>query len=131
MEILNAIHRVLLIDDDEVTNFLNSKVIEKAGIAKNISVATNGRKALDIIGEICASENACPELIFLDLNMPVMNGFEFLDKYERMEFSNKHKIKIIVLTSSSNPEDMRKIKERNLSYFIKPLSEEKIMEILK
>jgi CheY-like chemotaxis protein len=127
---LYAINHILLVDDDEVTNFLNKKVIEKASLIKEISIATNGQKALEVIEELCESKKYCPELIFLDLNMPVMNGFEFLDKFEKMHFPNKDKVRIIVLTSSSNPDDIYKIKEKRIAFMTKPLSEDKIQSIV-
>jgi CheY-like chemotaxis protein len=131
MVALNAVNHVLLIDDDEVTNFLNKKIIEKIGGVKNITVATNGFKGIEIIRNISEDGAICPELILLDLNMPVMNGFEFLDIYDSIEFENKDNVRIIILTSSSNPADIKKIQERNLIYMTKPLTEKAIGEYIR
>ena len=118
---------VLLIDDDAVNNYLNSKLIRKMNISDEIHVATNGSEAVKFVEE---RRQDCPNLIFLDLNMPAIDGFEFLEIFQKMEIPNKDKVVIVILTTSTNFGDMEKIKKYgNFEFVNKPLKEEKISEI--
>jgi CheY-like chemotaxis protein len=105
---------ILLIDDDFATNFINKKILQKANIATHIQVALNGKEAIDYLcnkGKFKSTEtvNPQPELIFLDINMPVMDGWEFMKAYKNLiPDEQKKKINIIMLTSSFNPADKAK-----------------------
>lgn len=123
---------ILLVDDDNINNFINLKILKKIQASDKVQTALNGEEALDYIKEFCpTNQRCCPQLIFLDINMPVMNGFEFLQTYNRLEFNNKAGIKIVVLTTSTNQKDIDKIRELGIQNFInKPLTEEKVKEVL-
>src|SRR5436190_19995991 len=95
------LNTIMLIDDDEPTNFLSKMLIEEAHCAEHIQVADSGKMALEYLSK----SSDCPDLIFLDINMPAMNGWEFLDKYRELEKHKKGKIIIIMLTNSLNPDD--------------------------
>ena len=127
----------MLIDDDEPTNFLNRLAIEELGCVEHIKVIPSARDALDYLA--CANQPAplnadCPkpELIFLDINMPAMDGWEFLHYYETMPAENKNSVIVIMLTTSFNPED--ELKARKIpcisEFKNKPLSPELLREIL-
>jgi len=89
----------------------------------------NGEEALDFIKN--NTEDIHPELILLDINMPVMDGFEFLQEYNKVDFNGKLKPHIIMLTTSTNPTDVDKVKKSDITGYInKPLTESKIMEII-
>jgi len=128
---------VLLVDDDEHDNFFHKIVLEKAGITNNIEIAMNGRKALDFLttkGEYRQSESSYPkpELIFLDINMPVMDGWKFLEEYQNLEDVKKGNTIIIMLTTSLNPADKinaEKFIEGSCFQF-KPLTAGMINEIM-
>lgn len=126
---------VLLIDDDEPTNFLNQIIIESAGCADQIKTMQSGEEALDYLTHKCNCNGAppCPDLIFLDINMPAMNGWEFLERYRKLSDQNKGKVMIVMLTTSLFPEDKLHAKEiPEISAFEnKPLTEEKLDNILK
>lgn len=124
---------VLLVDDDEANNFLNKRIIDKMDFTEHIEVAKNGRIALDLIKKGIKMEHCTPKLIFLDLNMPVMDGWEFLEEFNKMEFALKQTIKIVILTTSLNPADRAKAESiKEVSSFInKPLREIFVKPILK
>jgi CheY-like chemotaxis protein len=76
---------VLLVDDDSTTNFLNKKLLLRLGVTDNIRVALNGQEALHEVREHCrAQPTDCPVLVFLDINMPVMNGIQFMEAYQQL-----------------------------------------------
>jgi CheY-like chemotaxis protein len=129
---------VLFIDDDEPTNFLNEMIIENADCAGHIEIATSGEQALRYLGnnKVAADENKMyprPDLIFLDVNMPAMNGWEFLKEYNDLKDEQKGNIVIIMLTTSLNPDDKSKAKETPhiTGFENKPLTEEKLAGLLR
>jgi CheY-like chemotaxis protein len=120
---------VLLVDDDPIATYLNKGLIKKLNIAKEIAVAGNGQEALNKIQELGPSN--CPDLILLDINMPVMNGFEFLDHFYKLTIPGIDKIKIIVLTSSNGFKDITDMNKLGVKKFItKPLKEQVILSVL-
>ena len=126
---------VLLIDDDEPTNVLHQIILEEVGIVKDIQVAQSGYEGIDYLKSCLANINniqpRLPELIFLDINMPGMNGFEFLDEYRKLGIEEQEEVKIIMLTTSLNPDDEEKSKLINevSSYQNKPLTENMVTQI--
>ncbi len=121
---------ILLVDDDQATNFINTMLIEDMGIAKELLIALNGQEALEIISKRCLG-GTCPDLILLDINMPVMNGFEFLEAYKNLGFAGSKSVVIVMLTTSLNTNDLAKVPGTNTSRFLnKPLTEEALNDIL-
>jgi len=97
---------VLLVDDDEPTNFLNRVTLEEAGCSERIEVAQSGQAALDYLRQ--SGENPSypiPNLIFLDINMPAMDGWEFLLRYNELSKTQRAEVVVVMLTTSLNPED--------------------------
>ncbi|MEQ6247494.1 response regulator [Sulfitobacter sp. HNIBRBA3233] len=92
--------RILLIDDDEVTNLMHTRVIERSGQVAQIDVATDGLAALDILRADIAAGRMLPELIFLDINMPRMGGFEFLEEYAALGIDAEELLIIVMLSTS-------------------------------
>ncbi len=128
---------VLLIDDDEAGNMYNKFILEDTGIVKNIQITTNGKEALDYItNQGKYIENGTkypkPDLILLDINMPVMDGFEFLEEYHNLPKEIKGEIIIVMLTTSLLPEDKEKATSYNeVSDFMnKPVTKEYISGIM-
>ena len=128
---------VLLIDDDEPTNYYNRLIIEETGCANHVQAVQSGQKALEYLTNSDHYPEygncfPCPDLIFLDINMPAMNGWEFLDKYRAIK-KEKGKTVLIMLTTSLFSEDVLKAKEiPEISGFeSKPLTPEVIEKVLK
>jgi response regulator of citrate/malate metabolism len=123
---------VLIIDDDEITNRLSRQIVSKLDFAKEIKICYNGFDALDYIMEFSqANNNTCPELILIDIAMPVMDGFEFIEAFKKLNFTNKEKIISVILTSSSDLKDIRKGKRMGVNdYLIKPLTHGSLSELL-
>ncbi len=128
---MEKIKYTLLIDDDETANFLHQTLLEDLEVTESVLIAHNGKEALDIIVKQCLLDR-CPELILLDINMPVMNGFEFLKAYEGLELSQKQSVVIAMLTTSLNPQDVKQINDLPVKkYLNKPLTEEMVRELLR
>ena len=123
---------VLLIDDDQPTNFLHEIILKKMDCAERIVAKQSGRAALEFLKSVTDGEHPQPDLIFLDINMPAMNGWEFLIEYEKLSDIQKGRIVVVMLTTSLNPDDKQKASEREsiAGFRNKPLSESMIMDIL-
>ena len=119
----------LCIDDDPITLMLCKKVIIKASFSNEIITLQNGEEALNHFNTIKYTSSkdkshTHPQLIFLDLNMPVMGGWEFLDHFITPEFSEFNTIKVVILSSTIDPEDMEKSKKYPMviDFLPKPIS---------
>jgi CheY-like chemotaxis protein len=123
---------VLLIDDDDATNFYHKVVINKVGCAKQIVAVQNGKAALEYLKSTENGDHPQPDLIFLDINMPAMNGWEFLEEYKLLDEDHRAKVIMIMLTTSLNPADQEKansISDVN-GFLNKPLTREAMKELL-
>lgn len=123
----------MLIDDDEPTNFVNQIVVEEADCAKKIVTAESGQEALDYIASVISEPNSQPDLIFLDINMPGMNGWEFLDRYKLLPEAQKGAFVVVMLTASLNPDDSKRANEINKvgDFINKPLTVETLNAIVR
>lgn len=127
---------ILLIDDDDATNFIHKKILQNAGFQDHIQVCNSGQKALDYLTSQGDFSDAVkfpqPGIIFLDINMPAMNGWEFLEYYNELQPNQKGHIVVAMLTTSLNPDDRKKSEsDKNVKHFItKPLKEVVLIDVI-
>jgi CheY-like chemotaxis protein len=128
---------VLLIDDDEPTNFINSIIVEEAECTEHIQIAWSGQQGLNYLAssgqfELNSVKYPRPDLIFLDINMPGMKGWEFLNRYKKINEGQEPRIVIVMLSTSLNPDDKVRAKDTDeiAAFKSKPLSKEILHELL-
>jgi CheY-like chemotaxis protein len=110
--------RILIIDDDKLLNAINEKVLLTAGITNELHFAANGLQAIEYLTNRIEKGYPLPDIIILDLHMPVMNGFTFIDQFQHMDFPGKSNIQIVVFTASSNPKDKQKAMAMGIENYI-------------
>ena len=126
---------ILLIDDSDADNFYNTDIIEACEVATRVDIVTSTMAAIEYLSNIIlgVSETSIPDLIFLDINMPKMNGFKFLEKLDALPGKDVLKdSKIIVLTTSMNPTDREKISlfPAVSDYMHKPLNDDSLLALI-
>jgi CheY-like chemotaxis protein len=130
------INTVLSIDDDKVTQVLNGVHLNTHKFCNTIIKAYNGLEAIDFFKKLLSGEvsmESFPEVIFLDLNMPMMDGWDFLEAFKRDFAHFEVKTSIFILSSSINPEDLERAKneKRIVGFLEKPLNAENIKKVIK
>ena len=132
MQLKKKLNCILLIDDDEPINFLHKMVIEKSRCAEKVVVKMNGIDALEYLRSEVDGQHPQPDLIFLDINMPAMNGWEFLEEYKTLSENMLAKLVVVMLTTSLNPDDHDKAKAfgQIKGFHNKPLNEASLNKIL-
>lgn len=122
---------VMLVDDNDTDNFISKRIIEITKFAKRIEIKNSGKSALEFLEKNKNNPSELPELIFLDINMPIVDGFVFLFEFERFPEVIKNKCKIIILSSSDNKRDIDKIVNNDyvVKFITKPLTESVLSEI--
>lgn len=126
-------NKVLIIDDDPTSVFLAKTAFEDLNLAKEIFTAHDGSEGLDKLIKNCLDKNMaeCPDLILLDINMPIMNGIELIEELNKMGEKELIESKIVILTSSTNPGDLNKVASLGVKKCLaKPLTEDKIIPLI-
>ncbi len=123
---------VLLIDDDSITNYLHKRTLVGTQLTRKVQVAETVQEALSLWKNPAAAEQEKPELIFLDLNLPGLTGWDFIDEYKKIESGNNTPPVIIILSASVNYDDEKKAKEiaEVAGFRRKPLTAEMLVEIM-
>lgn len=129
----NNISKVCLIDDDDIYQFLIKKELKSTQIVNNTMVFSNGAKAMEYIVNAKDEPDNLPDVIFLDINMPIMNGWEFLDEFVKMRPRLSKEITILIITSSFDPTDMERAKTYSeiSDYIVKPVTRNRLVNVLK
>ncbi len=129
------INKVLCVDDDSISLTISKLLLKRTGFAENILTAVDGHDALFYFEKLFVDhlnpEQEAPNLILLDINMPVMNGWEFLDAYIDQYGSKLKNTKVVILSSTIDPEDFARAKKYTIvaQFLSKPLSVENLLEL--
>lgn len=127
---MKQIERVLVIDDDPACIYLTKRLLQKLGIGDQVQTANNGVEALQVIKQAFEG-GQLPQLVLLDIRMPMMDGFTFLNELKKLSLTGLTDSDIVMLTSSKSPVDAEKAKVYSLKGFLnKPVTEENLRSIL-
>ena len=130
---MGKLKEILLIDDSKGTNSLNKRLLREMDVAQHISTELNGRLALDyLLSKNEKGNYPSPDIIFLDINMPIMDGYQFLKEFKRIEKEEDLKRIIVTLTTSISKENMEKTMRYSgvKGYQFKPLTKEKVNVVI-
>lgn len=129
---MNQIKNLALVDDDDVFVFLTKKTIEQTKLVDLIKVFRNGLDAINFLKENKNNIAVLPEIILLDLSMPIMNGWQFLEEFTKLTPSLGKKITVYICSSSISQDDITKAKSINevSDYIIKPITKDKLIDLI-
>ena len=130
---MKNIKNLVLVDDDDIFVYLTKKTIEQTELVENIRVFSNGKSAFEFLLENANNHDLLPEIILLDLNMPLMDGWAFLEEFVALKPNIGKQITIYIITSSISPHDIDRAKGISAvsDYLIKPVTKEKFVDLLK
>lgn len=122
---------VMLVDDNDTDNFISKRIIEITKFAKEVEIKNSGKSALEYLEQNKDNPEKLPSLIFLDINMPIVDGFVFLYEFEKFSETVRDKCKVIILSSSDNKRDIDKIVNNDhvIKFITKPLTEGALTDI--
>lgn len=128
---MENIEMVMLVDDNDTDNFISRRIIEITKFASKVVIKNSGKSALEYLEENSNNRDKLPDIIFLDINMPIVDGFVFLYEFEKFSDTIKDKCKIIILSSSDNKRDIDKIVNNDyvIKFITKPLTEKALEEV--
>lgn len=130
---MTTIKQLTLVDDDDVFVFLTTKMLEQSKLVDLIKIFDNGYDALVFLKENMDNVEVLPDVILLDLSMPIMDGWQFLEEYVKIHPVIGKKITIYICSSSISPDDINRAKAINevSDFIIKPMTKDKLMEMIK
>lgn len=122
---------VMLVDDNDTDNFISRRIIEITKFAQEVEIKNSGKSALEYLERHKNDPERIPDYIFLDINMPIVDGFVFLYEFEKFDDVLRNKCKVIILSSSDNKRDINKIVNNSnvIKFITKPLTETALEEI--
>jgi two-component SAPR family response regulator len=121
----------LLVDDNFIDNMINQKILNNSDFAEYIVVKQSCESAIQYLQELINRQEKLPEIIFLDIRMPIKTGFDFLVEFQQLQSPDKEYVKIVMLSSSLDPSDHKKVTEFNnvTDFFGKPLTSDLLKDI--
>ena len=127
---MNKINTAWIIDDDKILTFILQKIMSSVNFSTNIEVFQNGEDAIQHLYSISQNSEALPDVILLDLNMPIMDGWQFLDEYKKIKLNKK--IPIHIVSSSIDPHDHNKAKDYTVvtDFYTKPIGKKQLELII-
>lgn len=130
---MTTIKNLTLVDDDEIFVFLTSRMLQQSKLVDLVKIFENGYDALVFLKQNIGNIEALPDIILLDLSMPIMDGWQFLDEYIKINPVIGKKITIYICSSSISPDDVTRAKSINevSDFIVKPMTKEKLVEMLK
>lgn len=130
---MKPVKKLFLIDDDEIFVYLTRKTIESTNKIDEIKVFNDGQEAVKFLKKNSTNTEELPDIIFLDLNMPVMDGWEFLEEYIILEPKFKKRVILYLVSSTISPYDIERANSIGVvtDLLIKPLEKDRIIELLK
>ncbi len=129
----NRIDKVLIIDDDEISNFITESILEQSNKVKEIDVVMSADEGIKLLTKLASKgANHLPSLILLDIKMPVKSGWDFLNEFKALADIDRSKIVIVMLSSSVYPDDVHKANtfEEVAGYLSKPITLDKVEEVV-
>ncbi|WP_245576643.1 response regulator [Eisenibacter elegans] len=125
------IELVMLVDDNDTDNFISKRIIEITNFAPRVEVKNSGKSALEYLEQEQNNPDNLPDVIFLDINMPIVDGFVFLFEFDSFPQTVKDKCKIVILSSSNNKRDIARIIDNDyvIKFITKPLTEKALEEV--
>jgi len=129
---MKKIASTCIIDDDPIFIYGTKRIMTEIAFADDILIYNNGQDAIDGLTALSEEGKNLPSVIFLDLNMPIMNGWEFLEDFVKIPNQNREQVTIYILSSSVDPRDLERIKHYNVvnNYILKPISPKDLKRIL-
>lgn len=129
---MNRPYTICVIDDDDIYQFTIKRTIQSTNLAKEILSFNDAEEALEYFGTLTEVTDSLPDILFVDINMPLMNGWEFLEAFQTIKYKFQKDIKIFMSSSSIDSRDMEKAQEYECvsDYLIKPMTIDKLKDIL-
>lgn len=110
--------KLLIIDDDDISSYVSTRFAQNSGLFTQIQALHNGMDAVEYFQRVSAGETEAPDIVIVDLNMPLMNGFDFIQALRSMTFPNKERLEIVILTSSENALDVERARAIGIEHYV-------------
>ena len=123
---------ICIVDDDEIFQFITRKSFERLNRSDEVLIFSNGEEAIQYIQDTQQEHHALPDVIFLDINMPIMDGWDFMEEFNKIKMYDTHMPAIYMVSSSIDDKDLSRARALPMvkDYIIKPIDDKKIVEIL-
>lgn len=128
---MNKVHKLFIVDDDTLFTHIASLVVDDSDLVEEVKVYNNGKEIYDYLSVHLDSPDKLPDVILLDLSMPILDGWGFLDKFMSLKLTNAKEIEIYICSSSISPEEIQKARSISVvsDYIIKPLTTKKLLKM--